>query len=307
MRKIAFVFSGQGAQYSGMGSGLYSVSPAASAVFDAAEAIRPGTTKQCFTADKEELSLTVNTQPCIFTVSTAAAAALLERGVVPSAAAGFSVGETAALTFAGVFGFSAGFNAIIKRAQLMNAAAQKNPGGMAAVLRLPQEKTAALCKAAGVTEANFNCPGQTVVAGGKKEMAEFIAAVNSEGGRAMPLSVSGAFHSPLMAEAADSFGLYLNGIASGQPRIPVYSNINGLPFDGSLKKKAAAQIKNPVLWQASVENMIKDGVDIFIETGPGRVLCGLIAKIDPAVTVLCAEDKESLENAIGFLRGESLC
>ena len=165
MGKIAFVFSGQGAQYSGMGKALYASSPAAKAVFDMADSLRPGTARQCFEGSMEELTQTVNTQPCVFAVDLAAARALAERGVQPDCVAGFSLGEIAALAFAGVLSDEEAFRLVCKRGELMDKAARENPGAMVAVLKLTSAQTEELCQRFEKTyPVNYNSPAQTVVA-----------------------------------------------------------------------------------------------------------------------------------------------
>ncbi|MCL2294869.1 MAG: ACP S-malonyltransferase [Spirochaetes bacterium] len=278
-KNLALVFPGQGAQFPGMGKELYETSQAARKIFDAAEAIRKGTITQCFEATKEELSQTNNTQPCIFTVSLAYAASLEEQGKRAAVTAGFSVGEVAALTYAGVFSFEDGFKAVIKRAELMSACAAKTKGTMAAVLKLDAGKVEELCKEHGVFAVNYNCPGQIVASGEENAMAAFVAKVNASGGRAMPLAVSGAFHSPLMTEAADEFRKYLESISISAPKISVYANLTAKPYEGDIKDIFAKQIKSPVLWEQAVTNMLAHGITEFIEAEPGKVLTGLISKI----------------------------
>lgn len=182
MGKIAFVFAGQGAQYSGMGQSLCEASPAAQAVFDTADKLRPGTSQQCFTAPAEELSITENTQPCLYCVDLAAAKALEEAGVSPDYVAGFSLGEIAALSFAGVFAPEQGFDFVCRRGKAMQAAGEANPGAMAAVLKLSNQQVEELC--AGfekVWPVNYNCPGQLVCAGEKSQIEEFCKKVEEAG------------------------------------------------------------------------------------------------------------------------------
>jgi len=279
MSKTAFVFSGQGAQFPGMGKDLYENSPAAKKIFDTLENLRPGTISQCFNGTQEELNQTVNTQPCMFAVSLAAAESFKEQGFVASAIAGFSVGELAALTFAGAINIQDGFNLVCKRAEIMNAAALKTKGSMAAVLRLESKKTEELCKSAGVYPVNYNCPQQVVVAGEAEKMAAFISEVSQNGGRALPLAVSGAFHSPLMSEASAQFADVLKTVKFYAPKIPVYANITARPYGDGIAAILSKQMDSPVLWQTTVENMLADGITEFNETGPGIVLTGLIAKI----------------------------
>ena len=195
MGKIAFVFAGQGAQYSGMGQSLCEASPAAKAVFDAADKLRPGTSEQCFAGTAEELSITKNTQPCLYCVDLAAAKALEEAGVTPDYVAGFSLGEIAALSFAGVFSEEQGFDFVCKRAEAMQKAGEENPGAMAAVLKLKNEQVEELC--AGfekVWPVNYNCPGQLVCAGEKSQIEAFCGKVAEAGGKAVPLAEIGRAH-----------------------------------------------------------------------------------------------------------------
>ena len=195
MGKIAFVFAGQGAQYTGMGKELYESSPAARKVFDLADAIRPGTSNQCFSASKEELSRTLNTQPCLFAVDAACAAALTEKGIYADSAAGFSLGELAAAQFAGIASFEEMFRLVIKRAQYMDdACASSDPTAMAAILRLTAEQVEGICREFdSVYPVNYNSPGQTVVSGDARQIDLLTARVAELKGRAMKLPVSGAF------------------------------------------------------------------------------------------------------------------
>lgn len=303
MGKVAFVFSGQGAQYSGMGQSLYEYSSAAKELFDMADGIRDGTIMQCFCGSKEVLSETINAQPCLYLVSLAAALCLNEAGIFADAVAGFSLGEIPALAYANAFSYEDGFKLVLKRAELMSHAAEKTKGSMAAVLRLSNEKVEELCSSfENVFPVNYNCDGQLVVSGEKASLDAFCAAVNAEGGKAVPLAVSGAFHSPYMQSAADGLSVFLDGFKLKTPSLPVYSNVTALPYGSNVSGLITSQVKRPVLWQKSVENMIADGVDTFIEVGAGKVLSGLIKKIAPEVLTYNVEDKESLGitlNALG--------
>ena len=229
MGKIAFVFSGQGAQYSGMGKALYASSPAAKAVFDMADSIRPGTSKQCFEGSMEELTQTVNTQPCVFAVDLAAARALAERGIQPDCVAGFSLGEIAALAFAGVLSDEEAFRLVCKRGELMDKAARENPGAMVAVLKLTSAQTEELCQRFEKTyPVNYNSPAQTVVATTTENADAFCLAVKAAGGIAKVLPVSGAFHSPFMADAAAGLAEYMQSVTFNKPKITIYSDYTAL-------------------------------------------------------------------------------
>ena len=303
MGKIAFVFAGQGAQYSGMGQSLCEASPAAKAVFDVADKLRPGTSQQCFTGTAEELSITKNTQPCLYCVDLAAAKALEEAGVYPDYVAGFSLGEIAALAYAGVFTEEQGFSFVCKRAQAMQKAGEENPGAMAAVLKLKNEQVEELC--AGfekVWPVNYNCPGQLVCAGEKSQIEEFCQKVGEAGGKAVPLAVSGGFHSPFMESASQTLQEELGAMELSEAKVPVYANFTARPYDETAKELLTQQVKNPVRWQETVEALHSLGVDTFIECGPGKTLCGLIRKTVKGVKTLNVQDRESLQAALEALK-----
>lgn len=296
MEKIAFVFAGQGAQYPGMGRSLCEASKAAAEVFRLADSIRPGTSRQCFEGTKEELCVTYNTQPCLYAVDLAAAQALRECGVEPLAAAGFSLGEAAALTFSGAFSPEDGFRLVCRRGELMGEAAEKTPGSMAAVLKLDNETVEKICaRFEQVYPVNYNCTGQLVAAGAKEEMPAFCEAVAAAGGKARMLAVGGGFHSPFMADASRQFAGTLEEMIMKKPRIPVYANRTALPYGENGKTLFAEQMRCPVLWQQTVEQMAKDGISVFVEVGPGKTLSGLIRRILPDAAVYQVQDAESLQ------------
>lgn len=300
MGKIAFVFSGQGAQAPGMGKELYECSDAAKAVFELCDSIRPGTSEQCFNGTKEELTVTANTQPDMFAVEVAAARALVEAGIQPDALAGFSLGEISALAFSGAVSLEDGFKLVCHRGELMQEASNAADSAMVAVVKLPPEKVEELAgQFDQVYPVNYNSPAQTVCAGLSSSMDGFKAAVKAAGGRALPLKVSGAFHSPFMSSAAKGLAEVLAPMEFGTPSCPLYSNVTAQPYeDGQFKDLLSRQVENPVRWQTIVENMIAAGVDTFIEVGPGKTLAGLIGKINSDVRALNVEDAESLKHTI---------
>jgi [acyl-carrier-protein] S-malonyltransferase len=296
MKKTAFVFSGQGAQYPGMGKELYECSPAAKAVFDMAEEIRPGTLKQCFESTKEELSITINTQPCVFITDLAAAAAVAEKGIKPEFVAGFSLGEIAAIAFAGILSYEEAFKLVCKRAELMDKAANENPGAMAAVMKITPERTEEICsKFNKAYPVNYNSPAQTVVAADVSEIDELCSMVKAEKGKAVKLAVSGAFHSPFMDSASEAMAEYLADKELKEPSVPVYANLTAEPYSDDFKKLISMQINHPVRWQKTVENMIAQGAERFIEVGVGKTLTGLIKKINADVEAVNIENKEGLD------------
>ena len=300
MGKIAFVFSGQGAQAPGMGKELYECSAAAKAVFELCDSIRPGTSEQCFNGTKEELTVTANTQPDMFAVEVAAARALVEAGIQPDALAGFSLGEISALAFSGAVSLEDGFKLVCRRGELMQEASNAADSAMVAVVKLPPEKVEELVgQFDQVYPVNYNSPAQTVCAGLSSSMDGFKAAVKAAGGRALPLKVSGAFHSPFMSSAAKGLAEVLAPMEFAAPSCPLYSNVTAQPYeDGQFKDLLSRQVENPVRWQTIVENMIAAGVDTFIEVGPGKTLAGLIGKINSDVRALNVEDAESLKHTI---------
>lgn len=296
MGKIAFVFSGQGAQYSGMGKELYEASPAAKAVYDMADSIREGTSSQCFEGTAEELSRTVNTQPCVFTADLAAAYALEEKGIVPDCVAGFSLGEIAALAFSKALDDEEAFKLVCKRGELMDKAATENPGAMAAVMKITPQQVEKICEKFDKTyPVNYNSPAQTVVATTGENAEAFCEAVKNEGGRAKLLAVSGAFHSPFMAQAADGLLEYMKDIEFSKPRMTLYSDYTAQPYEGDFKALVKAQVESPVRWQSIVENMIESGVDTFIEVGVGKTLTGLIKRINSDVKAFKVETPGDIE------------
>lgn len=296
MGKIAFIFSGQGAQYSGMGKELYEASPAAKAVYDMADSVREGTSRQCFEGSTEELCKTVNTQPCVFTADLAAAYALVEKGIKPDCVAGFSLGEIAALAFSKMLSDEEAFKLVCKRGELMDKAATENPGAMAAVMKITPQQVEEICAKFDKTyPVNYNSPAQTVVATTSENADKFCDAVKEAGGRAKLLAVSGAFHSPFMAEAADGLAEYMENVDFSEPETVIYSDVTAKPYEGDYKALVKAQVESPVKWQTIVENMVADGVDTFIEVGVGKTLTGLVKRINGDVKAFKVETPADIE------------
>ena len=300
MGSVAFLFAGQGAQHPAMGVDIIEVSPAAAEVFAIADEVRPGTSEQCRSASKEELSQTENTQPCVFVHDLAAAVALRERGVVPAACAGFSLGEVAALTFAGAFDTRTGFELVCERAALMAAAAERHPGGMRAVIKLDAAQVENLAKQAGEDcwPVNYNSPQQTVVAGAPEALQELDVLVKEAGGRAMKVAVSGAFHSPYMAEATEGLATYIQaGHAPSPLLIPVMANMTAAPYPADPRAASdvlANQVSHVVRWVDTLHTLQNQGIDTFIEVGPGKTLSGLVKRTLSDVRVYSCETAEQV-------------
>ncbi len=291
MGRIAFVFSGQGDQFPGMGRELYEQFPAAKEIFDLCDTLRPSTSVQCFGGTEEELKETKNTQPCLFAMELSAASALTAHGIVPEAVAGFSLGEVVAATYAGMFDTKTGFKLVCKRGELMQAAADARDTAMVAVVKLDAAKVRELCSAyPDVYPVNFNCPGQVSVAGASAQIPAFSADVKAAGGRALPIKVKGGFHSPFMNDAARAFKDELAQADFHTPRTILYSNKTALPYADAYADTLAEQICHPVLWEELIRNMIAAGIDTFVEIGPGKTLKNMIGKIDATVKCYTVSD-----------------
>lgn len=299
MGKVAIVFSGQGAQYSGMGKSLYECSDASRRLYEYAESVRPGTKAQSFCGTDEELKETKNTQPCLYLVDLCAALALKEHGISADASAGFSLGEIAALAYAGAYSPEQGFDIVAKRGMFMQEASEKYETAMAAVLKLDSKTIEDICsEIPNVYPVNYNSPAQTVVSGSKSAIAEFKEKAKDYKCRIIDLPVSAAFHSPYMSDAAEKFGEYLKTREIKPPFLPVYANYNAAVYGDNVSDILSLQMKNPVRWNQTITNMINDGFTDFIEAGAGKTLCGLIKKISSDVRVYSVEDGESLLNTV---------
>ena len=288
--KKAYVFPGQGAQYSGMGKDLYESNPKARALFDKADEILGFKISEImFSGTDEELKQTRVTQPAIFLHSVALAVALGEE-FQPDMVAGHSLGELSALTAAGALSFEDGLRLVSARAEAMQKACEIKPSTMAAVIALADDKVEEVCAGVDgvVVAANFNCPGQVVISGEVESVQAACVALKEAGAkRALPLNVSGAFHSPMMEPARAELQKAIEATEFHAPRCAVYQNVDALPHTDpvEIKQNLIAQLTSPVRWTQSVERMCADGATAFEELGPGQVLQGLIKKINKEVEV----------------------
>ncbi len=305
--KIAFMFSGQGAQFPGMMKDLCQAEPAAREVFDMADvALGRGISALCFDGTQEELNLTHNTQPCVLAADLAAAAALKAHGVTCEGAAGFSLGEYAALAYAGSIPMEDVFGIIQFRADSMQEAVAPGKGAMAAMLGGSPEQVEAVC--AAVTEgyvvaANYNCPTQTVISGETNAVDQAIALAREQRIRGKKLAVSAPFHCALMEPAAKKLEALFAGKRFSAPAIPVYMNVDGAANTSAdaVPGLLVRQAMSPVRWVQTLRNMRADGFDTFIECGPGRTLSGLAAKTLEDATILRVGDAQTLEETLKAL------
>lgn len=310
--KIAFLFSGQGAQYVGMGKNLYDNYTESKKAFDEASNILDWDVKEvCFEDKNGLINQTRYTQVALFTANIAAFNAALEQGIVPEAVVGFSLGEYSALVASGILSFEEALKLVDKRAYYMDECSKEKDGGMAAVIGLQVELIEEVCRlvrAEGLelVVANDNCPGQVVISGEKTAIEKATPLLKERGARrVMPLKVSGAFHSPLMKEAANCLKEELQYFNFNEVTTPIVSNVTA---DYMNKEEAIAniplQIVRGVCFRESIEKLIADGFDTFIEVGVKQTLCNFVAKISPNVKVLNIEDVASLSNVKSLLEGE---
>lgn len=301
--KAAYVFPGQGAQYVGMGKDLYERFGGAKAVFREADKVLGfPLTKLCFEGPEEELRQTVNAQPALVVTSFATLAAIKEvhgAEALPEASfvAGHSLGEYTALAFAGVFDFKTAVFLARERGRLMQEAESVRPGTMAAMLGLEEAEVKRVCAETETCISNVNCPGQLVVSGDRDKVAKAVALVGQGGkGKAVPLSVGAAFHSPLMAPAAQGMRRIFEGLSFAEPAIPVIANTTATALTRSdqIKPELLSQLTSCVEWQKSIEYMLGSGVSVFFELGAGRVLSGLIRRIDKSAKVVAIGDAKSV-------------
>ncbi|MCS7251310.1 MAG: ACP S-malonyltransferase [Thermoflexus sp.] len=311
--RLAFVFPGQGSQYVGMGRALYEAFPEAREVFEEADdRLGYALSRLCFEGPESQLNDTFYTQPAILTVSIAAWRAWQARGgPSPDLVAGHSLGEFTALVVASALSFPHGLYLVQERGRLMKWAGEQQPGAMAAVLGMERAALEKICIEANqetgevVVVANDNCPGQLVISGGKAAVARAGELARGRGAkRVVPLAVSIAAHSPLMAPAVEPFRAALKATPFHPPSIPVISNVQARPLQSTpedLQAELAQQLTAPVRWTESVQWMMENGVRIFVEFGPRDVLSGLIRRIAPEARTLRVEDPQTLEQALRAL------
>ncbi len=299
--KIAAVFPGQGSQYVGMGKELAEKHPIVAETFaEADEALKFSLSRLCFEGPEEELTLTRNTQPALLVTSVAIFRLLEAHGFAPDLGAGHSLGEYSALVAAGAMSFADAVRTVRLRGELMEEAVPPGQGTMAAILGLERELVEALCReVAGVVEpATYNSPGQVVVAGDTEAVHALMERALAKGARrAQLLKVSGPFHSSLLAGAGQRLGEWLASIPIAPPKFPVYSNVTAAPVTTPEEIRAclARQVSAPVRWEESVRNMVAEGATRFVEVGPGRVLSGLIKRIEREAELFNVESEGTFQ------------
>ncbi len=308
--KVAYVFPGQGSQWVGMGRDLYDNFDSAKAVFDQADqALGFPLSRLCFEGPEDELRQTINAQPAIVVVSFACFEALKDAvsgdGIrLPAFVAGHSLGEYTALAATRVLDFVHTVYLARERGRLMHEAGISQPGGMVAIIGLDEASLREVCSETDTRIANINCPGQLVISGAKENLTQAIDLAKSRGAlRTIPLQVSGAFHTPLMQPAFDGMSEIIATLSFHDPLIPVVANTTAQPIATAelIKEELLRQMCNCIQWQRSIEYMVNEGVSTFIEVGPGKVLSGLIKRINKNVKTLNIGDAEAIKNVV-FLK-----
>lgn len=309
MSKTVLMFAGQGAQAVGMGRDLASALPAAKNWFDRANAaLGYDLAAICFGGPEPELTKTENAQPGIFLVSWVAFQVLKEQapGLAFHATAGLSLGEFTALTAAGAMSFEDGLKVVRQRGRFMQEACEVTEGGMAALIGIEENAAREVCAQAGVVLANLNCPGQIVISGAADKIAAACDLAKGKGAkRALPLTVAGAYHSPLMSSAQPKLEAELARIEVCTPVVPVISNVTAVPHEGpdAIRARLVEQVTASVLWEASMRYLLSEGFTRFIELGPGTALSGFMKRIDKSAQVLNVADLASLEATAKALAG----
>lgn len=306
MSKIGFIFPGQGSQKAGMGKEFYETYPAAKNIFDcASELLDLDMTELCF-KENEQLDKTEYTQCALVTTSLAIMAVLSEKGIFPDAAAGLSLGEYCALVAVGAMSAKDAITTVRQRGILMEQEVPAGLGGMAAILALDSSKIEeVLEKIDGVQIANYNCPGQIVISGEKNAVNDACEQLKEAGAkRCVPLNVSGPFHSKMLVGAGEKLGEVLKNVEIKNPSIPYATNVTGeyVREKDKIKELLMEQIYSSVRWQQDMETLIHDGVDIFIEIGPGKTLSSFLKKIDRTVTTYHIETPADLEDVMEKLK-----
>ena len=311
MGKVAFVFPGQASQYSGMGKELAEKYPVARAVFDEADqALGFSVSKLCFEGTEDDLKLTANTQPAILTVSVAAGRVLAEKGIAPDFVAGHSLGEYSALVAAGSVKFADAVKLVHKRGAYMQEAVPAGQGAMAAIMGLSPAVVQDACKRAAEGEicspANLNSPEQTVIsghAGAVKRAVEIASQLGAK--RSMVLPVSAPFHSALMMPAQEKLQKDLNAAEFEDLQVPLVTNVDADSIRQGEEARSALirQVTMPVRWEESMRMLLDEGVNTFVEVGPGRVLTGLMRQIERSVATLNVEDEKSLQATVEKIAG----